>query len=94
MTPLLTHADVVSAVERILIAYMDMLDMPANAEEAKALAAHQAACRAVLAHIEHLLKVAKLLGSKDEAPDLRGLIAEADAAVGQGGPADAADTSA
>lgn len=96
MTPILSRADLTRAIERIVVAYQDMLHMPPNAEETKALTAHQAACRAALAHIEHLLKVARLLGSDgDDAPeDLSALIARAESAVSQGAYVDAEDTSA
>ncbi len=75
--PLMGRAEVLRAIERILLGYRDMLMLPADPEQAKLFAAYQAACRAALAHIEHLLKVAKLLGAGEEIADLPALIAEA-----------------
>lgn len=38
---------------------------PGTGDDTKAFAAHHAACRAALAHLEHLLKLARAIGDPD-----------------------------
>ena len=38
---------------------------PGTGDDTKAFAAHHAACRAALAHLEHLLKLARAMGGDD-----------------------------
>lgn len=38
---------------------------PGTGDDTKAFAAHHAACRAALAHLEHLLKLARAMGDPD-----------------------------
>ncbi|MBR0650443.1 hypothetical protein GXW78_12275 [Roseomonas terrae] len=38
---------------------------PGTGDDTKAFAAHHAACRAALAHLEHLLKLARAMGEPD-----------------------------
>ncbi len=60
-----------SAMDVVAESYLRFLRCgpePATEDDTKAFAAHHAACRAALAHLEQLVKVARQLGS--DAPEI------------------------
>lgn len=60
--------DLRAAMEVVAEAYFRFLHggpEPGTGDDTKAFAAHHAACRAALAHLEHLLKLARAMGDPD-----------------------------
>jgi hypothetical protein len=57
---------------------------PATGDDTKAFAAHHAACRAALAHLEHLLKLARAAGGTGpEIEEAASILLEAREAIAQ-----------
>jgi hypothetical protein len=77
--PLAPDFDPAHAVALILKAHERFLQriQTDDPEDAKGVATQHAAGRAVLAHAEHVLKVAAMVGARDAPPDLAALLAEA-----------------
>lgn len=73
------------AVSLILQGYASYLhrSQAEEAPDAKAFAALHAAGRAALAHAEHVLKVAAMVGGEEAGPDLAALLAAARASLGE-----------
>jgi hypothetical protein len=60
--------DLRAAMDVVTTAYLHFLHggpEPGTGDDTKAFAAHHAACRAALAHLEHLLKLARAMGDPD-----------------------------
>ena len=60
--------DLRAAMDVVAEAYFRFLHdgpEPGTGDDTKAFAAHHAACRAALAHLEHLLKLARAMGDPD-----------------------------
>lgn len=60
--------DLRAAMDVVAEAYFRFLHdgpEPGTGDDTKAFAAHHAACRAALAHLEHLLKLARAMGGDD-----------------------------
>ncbi|MCH7936858.1 MAG: hypothetical protein IH994_07185 [Proteobacteria bacterium] len=72
-------------IEAALRRYEEFTDAKQPPTEAKAFAAHAAACRAAMAHLEQLLKLALSLNGEGAATppgeDINRLIADAEAAL-------------
>jgi hypothetical protein len=49
--------DLMRAVARIVDGYRSLLELPPPLDDPKAFTAHHAACRAALAHLEHVLRL-------------------------------------
>lgn len=79
--------DLRSAMELVAEDYLRFLrggPDPATGDDTKAFAAHHAACRAALAHLEHLLKLARAAGGTGpEIEEAASLLVEAREAIAQ-----------
>ncbi len=81
----LVSAEIERAIERVISSYQAFASSAPIATDAKDFAAHHAACKAALAHLDLLLKIAKITevpttGGQGEDERLA-LVAEARAAV-------------
>jgi hypothetical protein len=79
--------DLRSAMELVAEDYLRFLrggPDPATGDDTKAFAAHHAACRAALAHLEHLLKIARAAGDTGpEVEEAATILVEAREAIAQ-----------
>ena len=77
--------DLRSAMDTVAGEYLRFLrggPEPATGDDTKAFAAHHAACRAALAHLEHLIKLARAMGGAGaEAEEAEIVLVEAREAV-------------
>lgn len=91
----LVAAEIDRAIERVVASYRAFASAQPIATDAKEFAAHHAACKAALAHLDLLLKIAKITetpAANGQTDDERlALVAEARAAVC---PDDAGETDA
>jgi len=85
--PAVRGTDLRIAMERVADGYLRFLDAgpePGTDDDTKAFAAHHAACRAALAHLEHLLKVARAMGAEGaEVEEAATILVEAREALAQ-----------
>lgn len=81
----LVSAEIDRAIERVVSAYQAFAASAPAVTDAKEFAAHHAACKAALAHLDLLLKIAKITevpATAGQADDERlALVAEARAAL-------------
>jgi hypothetical protein len=77
-------------VARDYLRFLDAGPDPGTGDDCKAFASHHAACRAALAHIEQLLRIARLIGTEaaetDEAATMLVEAREAIAAIEEEDP--------
>lgn len=82
----LVSAEIDRAIERVVSAYQAFAASAPMVTDAKEFAAHHAACKAALAHLDLLLKIARITEvptTEGQADDERlALVAEARAALG------------
>lgn len=83
----LVAAQVDQAIERAIASYHAFAKDEPQSTDPKEFAAHHAACKAALAHLDLLLKIARITetpapGTGDAPDDRLPLVAEARAAVG------------
>lgn len=71
--------DLVRAVARIVEGYRSLLELPPPVDDPKAFTAHHTACRAALAHLEHVLRLIGLTAAEPDggARDAAALLAKA-----------------
>jgi hypothetical protein len=85
--PVLRDAEMGSTAEAVLRGYMDFARLgpePGAADPAKAFAAHHAACKAALAHLDALVKVLRSLdATASEVEEPHSMLVEARAAIAQ-----------
>ncbi len=81
LAPDFDAARAVSLIMRSYACYLDRMALEDPADP-KAIVGLHAAGRAVLAHAEHALKVAGLVGGGEAMPDVAALVAEARANLG------------
>jgi hypothetical protein len=85
--PVVRGPDLRSATDVVAQSYLGFLRLgpePGTGDDAKAFTAHHAACRAALAHLEQLFKIAKLIGAPSgEADEAATIIVEARTAIAQ-----------
>jgi hypothetical protein len=86
----LVAAQVDQAIERAIASYQAFAKEQPHGTDAKEFAAHHAACKAALAHLDLLLKIARITetpapGAGDPHDDRLALVAQAREAVGAAG---------
>jgi len=83
--PVVRGPDLRSAMEVVAESYLAFARCgpePGTGDDAKAFAAHHAACKAALAHLEALLKLARSMGAEPaEAEEARIILVEAREAI-------------
>jgi hypothetical protein len=85
--PVVRGPDLRAAMDVVTESYLGFLRCgpePGTGDDAKAFVAHHAACRAALAHLEQLLKIAKAMGTPPaETEEAAILVVEARTAIAQ-----------
>lgn len=91
--PIVKGADMSGAMEQVVRGYMEFSRLGPErgpADPAKAFAAHHAACKAALAHLEMLMKIARTVAASGDSEETHAMLVEARAEIAQT-PEDEAD---
>jgi hypothetical protein len=84
--PVVTGAEMTGAMEIVVRGYLEFSRRgpePGAADPAKAFAAHHAACKAALAHLEALMKVMRSAGAATPEEETQAMLIEARAEIAQ-----------
>jgi hypothetical protein len=85
--PVVRGPDLRSAMDVVAESYLGFVRCgpePGTGDDAKAFAAHHAACKAAIAHLDALMKLARSMGAEPaEAEDPRVMLVEAREAIAQ-----------
>jgi hypothetical protein len=84
--PIVKGADISGAMEQVVRGYMEFSRLGperGTADPAKAFAAHHAACKAALAHLEMILKIARIVAAPGELEETHAMLVEARAEIAQ-----------
>lgn len=63
------HGQLETAASRVIESYRTFMNEEPEAGDARAFAAHHAACKAALAHLDLLMKLAKIAGLETDAAE-------------------------
>lgn len=84
--PVVKGADMSGAMELVVRGYMEFARLGPErgaADPAKAFTAHHAACKAALAHLEMLMKLARGIAAPGESEETHAMLVEARAEIAQ-----------
>jgi hypothetical protein len=84
--PVVKGADMSGAMEQVVRGYMEFTRLGperGTADPAKAFAAHHAACKAALAHLEMLMKIARAAAPHGDSEETHAMLVKARAEIAQ-----------